>query len=118
MAKRCLLTIARQELTRAVHSPLGRSERVLLGTEGGSRLSVLALRSDPESAERLERPWTVQVLAGRVRLRYDGVAAIGFPGDLLMGPAAGSLHPEDDCVVLLTMGPSLATEAALSRTAS
>jgi hypothetical protein len=117
MAKRCLLTIARQELTRAVHSPLGRSERVLLGTEGGSRMSVLALRSDPVSAERLERPWTVQVLAGRVRLRYDGVAAVGFPGDLLMGPSGASLYAEGDCVVLLTLDPATAARE-LAGTAS
>src|SRR6478735_5024417 len=110
--------MARQELTRAVHSQLGRSERVLLGTDAGSRLAVLALRSDPATAERLERPWTVQVLAGRVRLSYDGVTAIGFPGDLLTGPAGGTLTPERDCAVLLTLDPTYVDSSELTRTAS
>ena len=110
MSKSCLLTIARQELTRAVHAPAGRSERVLLGTEGRSRLSVLALRSGSDAGPvTLDRPWTIQVLAGRVRLRYDGALARGFPGDLLVGPAGGALSAQDDCVVLLTLDPAADT---------
>ena len=118
MSRRSLLTIARQELTRATHAAAGRSERVLLGGhEGGSRMSVLALRSDiASSAVPLDLPWTVQVLAGRVRVRHGGATSRGYPGDLLVGSAGGWLTADDDCAVLLTLGPYTTSPAELVRT--
>ncbi|MEP9364138.1 hypothetical protein ABLE68_14315 [Nocardioides sp. CN2-186] len=115
MSKRCLLTIARQELTRAAHAPQGRSERVLVGEEGRSRLSILALRPDV-SAVQLDQPWTVQVLAGRIRVQHGSVVSVGYPGDLIVGPAGGSLWSGGDCVVLLSLEHRAApgTEMAMS----
>ena len=107
MPKSCLLTIARQELTRATNSPHGRSERVLFGDQpGSSRISVLALRAAVHRPEPLETAWTVQVLAGRVRLRHPTRTWVGFPGDLITGPAGGSLTADADAAVLLSLASS------------
>lgn len=107
MQKSALPALARQELAKALTATSGRSAATVYG--GGHehilRQTLIALRAG-ESLTEHANPGeaTVQVLQGRVTLRFEDVSWNGSPGDLLIVPdGTHALDAVEDSVVLLTV---------------
>ncbi len=106
MQKSALPALARQELALALAASSGRSASTVYGGhEHRLRQTVIALRAG-ESLSEHANPGeaTVQVLQGRVTLRFEDVSWNGSPGDLLIVPdGKHALDAVEDSVVLLTV---------------
>lgn len=106
MQKSVLPALARQELAKALTASSGRSASTVYGGhEHRLRQTVIALRAG-ESLSEHANPGeaTVQVLRGRVKLRFEDVSWNGSPGDLLIVPdGKHALDAVEDSVVLLTV---------------
>ena len=106
MQKSALPALARQELAKALTATSGRSASTVYGGhEHSLRQTVIALRAG-ESLSEHANPGeaTVQVLQGRVSLRFEDVSWNGSPGDLLIVPdGTHALDAVEDSVVLLTV---------------
>ncbi|HEU0206396.1 MAG TPA: cupin domain-containing protein [Pseudolysinimonas sp.] len=109
MQKSALPALARHELTKAIAASSGRSASTVYGGhEHRLRQTVIALRAD-ESLSEHANPGeaTIQVLHGRVTLRFEDVSWNGSPGDLLIVPdGQHALDAVEDSVVLLTVAKS------------
>jgi quercetin dioxygenase-like cupin family protein len=98
--------LAREQLEAARGGSAGRaSATVFGGHEHTLRQTLIALLAGSELAEHASPgDATLQVLAGRVRLRSGEDEWHGRSGDLLIIPSARhSLHAAEDAVVLLTV---------------
>jgi quercetin dioxygenase-like cupin family protein len=106
MQKSALPALARHELAKALAASSGRSASTVYGGhEHRLRQTVIALRAG-ESLSEHPNPGeaTVQVLDGRVTLRFEDVSWNGSPGDLLIVPEGRhALDAVEDSVVLLTV---------------
>lgn len=106
MQKSALPALARHELAKALNASSGRSASTVYGGhEHRLRQTVIALRAG-ESLSEHANPGeaTVQVLQGRVTLRFEDVSWNGSPGDLLIVPdGKHALDAVEDSVVLLTV---------------
>ncbi len=106
MQKSALPALARQELAKALTATSGRSAATVYGGhEHSLRQTLIALRAG-ESLSEHANPGeaTVQVLQGRVTLRFEDVSWNGSPGDLLIVPdGTHALDAVEDSVVLLTV---------------
>ena len=106
MQKTALPALARQELAKALTASSGRSASTVYGGhEHRLRQTLIALRSG-ESLSDHANPGeaTVQVLQGRVTLRFGEVSWNGSPGDLLIVPdGTHAMDAVEDSVVLLTV---------------
>ncbi|MGO1258436.1 MAG: cupin domain-containing protein [Brachybacterium sp.] len=106
MQRVSLVALARHELGQAREASSGRSAKTVFGGhEHQLRQTVVALRAD-ESLSEHENPGeaTVQVLNGRVLLKFGEVSWNGSPGDLLTVPdGPHSLDAVEDSVILLTV---------------
>jgi quercetin dioxygenase-like cupin family protein len=106
MQKSALPALARQELAKALTATSGRSASTVYGGhEHSLRQTLIALRAG-ESLSEHANPGeaTVQVLQGRVTLRFEDVSWNGSPGDLLVVPdGKHALDAVEDSVVLLSV---------------
>ncbi|HEX5729996.1 cupin domain-containing protein [Microbacterium sp.] len=106
MQKTSLIALARHELDHARTSANGRSAKTVVGGhERQLRQTVMALRAGEGLSEH-ENPGeaTVQVLTGRVLLRFAGSSWNGSVGDLLRIPdGLHSLDAVEDSVILFTV---------------
>ena len=106
MQKTSLIALARHELGQARTASSGRSSKTVFGGHDHQlRQTVMALRAG-ESMTEHESPGeaTLQVLDGRVLLKYGDVSWNGSPGDLMTIPdGRHSLDAVEDSVVLLTV---------------
>ncbi|MEP7114873.1 MAG: cupin domain-containing protein [Ilumatobacteraceae bacterium] len=106
MQKSALPALARHELAKALAASSGRSASTVYGGhEHSLRQTVIALRAG-ESLSEHANPGeaTVQVLQGRVTLRFEDVSWNGSSGDLLIVPdGKHALDAVEDSVVLLTV---------------
>jgi quercetin dioxygenase-like cupin family protein len=106
MQKSALPALAQHELAKALTASSGRSASTVYGGhEHSLRQTVIALRAG-ESLSEHANPGeaTVQVLQGRVTLRFEDVSWNGSPGDLLIVPdGTHALDAVEDSVVLLTV---------------
>jgi len=106
MQKSVLPALARQELAKALTASSGRSASTVYGGhEHSLRQTVIALRAGESLSEHANPGGaTVQVLQGRVTLRFEDVSWNGSPGDLLIVPdGKHALDAVEDSVVLLTV---------------
>src|SRR6187431_338649 len=103
MLKSSLTALVRQQLKLAAAASSGRSASTVYGGhEHRLRQTVIALRAG-ESLSEHANPGeaTVQVLEGRVTLRFEDVSWNGSPGDLLIVPdGKHALDAVEDSVVL------------------
>ncbi|MCR2764521.1 cupin domain-containing protein [Microbacterium sp. zg.B48] len=106
MLKTSLIALARHELGHALEAPSGRSAKTVVGGhERRLRQTVMALRAGEALSEH-ENPGeaTVQVLTGRVLLRFADASWNGSVGDLLTVPdGLHSLEAVEDSVILFTV---------------
>jgi quercetin dioxygenase-like cupin family protein len=106
MEKSSLTALTRQQLTIARQACSGRSAKTVYGGhEHVLRQTLIALAAGHRLDEH-DNPGeaTVYVLHGRVRLSAGDVGWEGFPGDLLIVPAARhTLDALEDSAVLLTV---------------
>lgn len=106
MQKTSLIALARHELKQAREATSGRSAKTIFGGhEHQLRQTLIALRAGEELSEH-ENPGeaTLQVLEGRVLLKFGEVSWNGSPGDLLIIPdGLHSLDALEDSAVLLTV---------------
>ncbi len=106
MQKSALPALARQELAKALTASSGRSASTVFGGhEHRLRQTVIAMRAGESLADH-QNPGeaTVQVLQGRVLLRFGEVSWNGSPGDLLIVPdGTHALDAVEDSVVLFTV---------------
>jgi quercetin dioxygenase-like cupin family protein len=106
MQKTSLIALARHELGHAMDSSNGRSAKTVVGGhERQLRQTVMALRAGEGLSEH-ESPGeaTVQVLTGRVLLRFGAASWNGSIGDLLTIPdGLHSLEAVEDSVILFTV---------------
>lgn len=106
MQKTSLIALARHELGHAIDAPSGRSAKTVVGGhERRLRQTVMALRAGEElSAHENPGEATIQVLTGRVLLRFGDASWNGSVGDLLAIPdGMHSLEAVEDSVVLFTV---------------
>ena len=106
MQKTSLIALARHELGHARDASNGRSAKTVVGGhERQLRQTVMALRAGEGLADH-DSPGeaTVQVLTGRVLLRFGEASWNGSVGDLLTIPdGMHSLEAVEDSVILFTV---------------
>jgi quercetin dioxygenase-like cupin family protein len=106
MQKTSLIALARHELRHAIDASSGRSAKTVVGGhERQLRQTVMALRAGQGLSEH-ENPGeaTVQVLSGRVLLRFGDASWNGSAGDLLEVPdGVHALDAVEDSVILFTV---------------
>lgn len=106
MEKTSLTALARHELSQAMSATSGRSAKTVVGGhEHRLRQTVIALRAGEVLTDH-ENPGeaTVQVLGGRVTLRFGDIEWNGSAGDLLTVPnGIHSLEAIDSSTILLTV---------------
>jgi len=106
MQKSALPALARQELAKALAASSGRSASTVFGGhEHRLRQTVIAMRAGESLADHANPgEATIQVLQGRVLLRFGEVSWNGSPGDLLIVPdGIHALDAVEDSVVLFTV---------------
>lgn len=106
MQKTSLIALARHELGHAMDSSNGRSAKTVVGGhERHLRQTVMALRAGEElSAHENPGEATIQVLTGRVLLRFGDASWNGSVGDLLTIPdGLHSLEAVEDSAILFTV---------------
>ena len=106
MQKSALPALARQELAKALAASSGRSASTVFGGhEHRLRQTLIALRAGASLADHANPgEATIQVMQGRVTLRFGEVSWNGSPGDLLIVPdGVHALDAVEDSVVLLTV---------------
>ena len=106
MQKTSLIALARHELSQAKEASSGRSAKTVFGGhEHQLRQTLIALKAGESLAEHESSgEATLQVLEGRVLLRFGDLSWNGSPGDLLIIPdGLHSLDAIEDSVILLTV---------------
>ncbi|HAM27900.1 MAG TPA: LuxR family transcriptional regulator [Microbacteriaceae bacterium] len=110
MQKTSLIALARHELAQAISAPSGRSASTVFGGhEHQLRQTLISLRAGESLAEH-ENPGeaTLQVLVGRVLLRWGDVSWNGSVGDLMIMPdGRHSVDAVEDSAMLLTVAKKL-----------
>ena len=106
MQKTSLIALARHELSQAKEASSGRSAKTVFGGhEHQLRQTLIALKAGESLAEHESSgEATLQVLEGRVLLRFGDLSWNGSPGDLLIIPdGLHALDAIEDSVILQTV---------------